>query len=282
MEPPAPGPDDGILARLTTVHGHFAPLAISRPITVSDRSVGARVAGEIARSLRGRSLSEGTLQLHFRGAAGQSFGAFAVTGMSLVLEGEANDYVGKGLSGGEIVIRPRPGSAGIDGQVIAGNTLLYGATSGRLFAAGRVGERFAVRLSGALAVVEGVGDHACEYMTAGTVAILGPVGRNLGAGMSGGLAYIYDPEDRLGSGLNQEMVATSQSLSADDENWLAEACRRHWEATASPRVEAMLQDWRATLSAFKRVAPKGLAAVRPTPWPVSGRDLREELARSVA
>lgn len=262
------GPDEAVLSRLRLVHGHIAPLSLSRPITVADRSTGARVAGELARLLRGRRLAEGTLQLHFRGAAGQSFGAFAVAGMSLVLEGEANDYVGKGLSGGEIVLRPRRHSSPCgEGQVIAGNTILYGATSGRFFAAGRVGERFAVRLSGALAVVEGVGDHACEYMTAGTVLILGPVGHNLGAGMSGGLAYVHDPGQTLAGRINAEMVSIDPGLASEDETWLLEACRRHWEATASPRVGALLEDWAASMRAFRRVAPRGLPSVRPGPWP---------------
>jgi glutamate synthase domain-containing protein 3 len=240
---------------------------------VADRSVGARVAGEVARLLRGRRLSEGTLKLHFRGAAGQSFGAFAVTGMSLTLEGEANDYVGKGLSGGEIIIHPRPTARPRAlNQVIAGNTLLYGATSGRLFAAGRVGERFGVRLSGAVAVVEGVGDHACEYMTAGTVLILGPVGQNLGAGMSGGLAYVHDPGRTLASRINEEMVSIDALLSAEDETWLKEACRRHWEATASPRAETLLQEWAVSVGAFRKVTPRGLSSVRPVPWPLDSRE----------
>ena len=261
------GIDEAVLARLSVIQGQVAPLALSRPITVADRSVGARVAGEMSRRLRGRRLSEGTIRLHLRGAAGQSFGAFAAAGMSLILEGEANDYVGKGLSGGELVLRPRPGSPPRErGQIIAGNTILYGATSGRLFAAGQVGERFAVRLSGALAVVEGAGDHACEYMTAGTVAILGPVGRNFGAGMSGGLAYVHDPDRGLAERINPEMVSIEE-ISFEDEAWLREACRRHWEATASPRVEQLIEDWVKALRGFVKVAPRGLPATRPVPWP---------------
>ena len=154
---------------------------------------------------------------------------------------------------------------------IAGNTLLYGATSGRLFAAGQVGERFAVRLSGALAVVEGAGDHACEYMTAGTVLILGPVGRNLGAGMSGGLAYAFDPGHGLAKQLNSEMVGISSDLSSEDRAWLKEACRRHWEATASPFVAALVADWTTTLRTIKKVTPHGLEATLPVPWPAESR-----------
>jgi glutamate synthase (ferredoxin) len=266
------GPDEAVLARLRIVKGHIAPLTISRPITVTDRSVGARLAGEVSRRLRGRRLSEGTLNLHFRGAAGQSFGAFAVTGMTLTLEGEANDYVGKGLSGGEIVLRPRGDAIARTGdQVIAGNTVLYGATSGRLFAAGRVGERFAVRMSGALAVVEGAGDHACEYMTAGTVAILGSVGRNMGAGMSGGVAYVHDPRGALSGLLNEEMVTMSPMLVEEDKAWLREACERHLEATGSPRAHALLLNWTEALHAFKRVTPKNTAA-HPVAWPQAARE----------
>jgi glutamate synthase domain-containing protein 2/glutamate synthase domain-containing protein 1/glutamate synthase domain-containing protein 3 len=267
-----PGPDDAVLARLRTVKGHLAPVTISRPITVTDRSVGARLAGEVARRLRGRRLADGTLNLHFRGAAGQSFGAFAVTGMTLTLEGEANDYVGKGLSGGEIVLRPRGDAIARTGdQVIAGNTVLYGATSGRLFAAGRVGERFAVRMSGALAVVEGAGDHACEYMTAGTVAILGSVGRNVGAGMSGGVAYVHDPRGALPGLLNEEMVTMSPMLAEEDKVWLREACERHLEATGSPRAHALLLNWTEALHGFKRVTPKNTEA-RPVAWPQAARE----------
>ncbi|MEO8359631.1 MAG: glutamate synthase large subunit [Vicinamibacteria bacterium] len=261
------GPDEAVLSRLEFVHGHVKPLSISRPITAADRSVGARVAGEVTRHLRGRRLSEGTLKLHFRGSAGQSFGAFAVTGMTLSLEGEANDYVGKGLSGGEISIRPRlhANTKGSD-QVIAGNTLLYGATRGRAFIAGQVGERFGVRLSGAVAVVEGTGDHACEYMTAGTVAILGPVGRNLGAGMSGGLIYVYDPGHRLIGNVNEDMVAIENILTAEDEAWVKEACERHVRATSSPLASSLLKGWPKALRCFKRVKPRGLENVRPVAW----------------
>jgi len=131
-----------------------------------------------------------------------------------------------------------------------------------------VGERFAVRLSGALAVVEGAGDHACEYMTSGTVAILGPVGHNLGAGMTGGLAYVHDPEQQLAGRINEEMVSIDAGLNPEDEAWLKEACRRHWEATASPRGEGLLKDWAVAMRAFRKVTPRGLASVRPVPWPL--------------
>ncbi|MEM6796700.1 MAG: glutamate synthase large subunit, partial [Acidobacteriota bacterium] len=173
------------------------PLApLEYPINSRDRTVGARLAGQIARATAGQGLPPASVQARFRGSAGQSFGAFLVEGMDLHLEGEAQDGVGKGMSGGRLVLRPQEVSR-LESQdhVIAGNALLYGATGGELFAAGRVGERFCVRNSGALAVVEGCGDHGCEYMTGGFAVILGPIGRNFGAGMTGGRAFLYDPDE---------------------------------------------------------------------------------------
>jgi glutamate synthase domain-containing protein 3 len=240
---------------------------MSLEITNADLAVGARVAGELARRLHGHALDPGTLQLQFRGAAGQSFGAFATTGMRLVLEGEANDGVAKGLCGGEVVVRPLQGAGRSNAsESIAGNAILYGATSGRLFLGGRVGERFAVRNSGALAVVEGTGDHACEYMTAGAVVILGPTGRNLGAGMTGGLAYVLDAEGLLLSRLNTELVRLEPGVAFDEEPWLWEGIERHLAATASPLAAALLRDWPRTLRAFRRVVPRAGTPARPQPW----------------
>src|SRR6185295_19295842 len=162
-----------------------------------------RLGGAVAKRY-GAMPPPGRLRAHFEGSAGQSFGAFLTAGIQLHLVGEANDYVGKAMSGGRIVISPPPDDAG--DPCLVGNTALYGATGGKLFCAGSAGERFAVRNSGAVAVVEGVGDHACEYMTAGTVVVLGEVGLNLGAGMTGGEAYVHDPEGTLARGLNREFV----------------------------------------------------------------------------
>jgi glutamate synthase domain-containing protein 3 len=158
------------------------------------------LAGAVARRHGDAGLAPGTVRFRFRGAAGQSFGAFAVRGMRLELVGEAQDYVGKSMSGGELVVRPARGGPPSERSVIIGNTVLYGATGGALFAAGQAGERLGVRNSGALAVVEGCGDHGCEYMTGGVVAVLGVTGRNFGAGMSGGLAYVWDPSGRCPGG----------------------------------------------------------------------------------
>jgi glutamate synthase domain-containing protein 3 len=188
--------------------------------------------------------------------------------MRLLLEGEANDGVGKGLSGGEIVLRPRKSGArrAAAGGTIEGNAILYGATGGRLFAAGGVGERFAIRNSGALAVVEGTGDHACEYMTAGAVVILGETGRNLGAGMTGGIAYVLDREEALLSRLNAELVRLEPEVPFDEEPWLWEAIERHLAATGSPLAASLLRDWSATLKAMRRVVPRTGQLARPEPW----------------
>ena len=269
-EPPLTGQhlDELVLGRLRFHPDGVRPLELALPIGNADRAVGARIAGELARRFRGRALEPGTIRLHYCGAAGQSFGAFCVAGLHLRLEGEANDSVGKGMSGGEIAILPsRSFASRAAGQVIAGSSILLGATGGRVFVAGRVGERFAVRNSGALAVVEGVGDHACEYMTAGAVVVLGPFGRNLGAGMSGGLAYVLDPEELLARRTNPEAVAVEARVPAEDEAWLREAVERHRDATGSPLAATLLAAWPESRSHFRRLAPRGAAAARPAGWP---------------
>ena len=249
-DPPETGSriDEQVLGRLRFTG---SPVEMSFAITNADRSVGARVAGELTRQPAEANLS-------FRGSAGQSFGAFAVDGMRLFLDGEANDGVGKGMSGGEIVVRTENTR-----QVIAGNAILYGATGGRLFISGRVGERFAVRNSGALAVVEGTGDHACEYMTAGVVVILGPTGRNAGAGMSGGALFVFDPEEQLARRINREYVHIDAGLT--DEAWLYEAIALHAEVTGSGHAEALLRSWSTTRRSFRRVSPCGPAVAGHLP-----------------
>ena len=204
-------------------------------ITNADRAIGARLAGAIAR-VAGDAPPAGRVRARFEGAAGQSFGAFLTSGVELQLVGEANDYVGKAMSGGRIVISPPADDAGE--PCLVGNTVLYGATGGELFCAGSAGERFAVRNSGAVAVVEGVGDHACEYMTRGTVVVLGSHGRNLGAGMTGGEAFLLDADERL---VNDELVALMPLERADSER-LVELLERHERATGSPRTAALLAE----------------------------------------
>jgi glutamate synthase domain-containing protein 2/glutamate synthase domain-containing protein 1/glutamate synthase domain-containing protein 3 len=227
------------------------------PITNGDRSVGARLGARMAREL-GDAAPPGRVRVRFRGQAGQSFGAFLGPGVELRLEGEANDYVGKGLGGGRIVVVPPAGDAG--DPVLLGNTVLYGATGGELFCRGRAGERFAVRNSGATAVVEGTGDHACEYMTRGTVVVLGPVGRNLGAGMSGGEAYVYDPEGALRDRINGQLVQATRPESRRLGRVRA-LVRRHAELTGSEVAAAILAAWERASSGFVLVAPKAQPVV---------------------
>jgi glutamate synthase domain-containing protein 3 len=224
-------------------------------------TVGARVAGVIAEQRGDEGLPQGSVRLRFTGTAGQSFGAFLCRGVHLELEGEANDYVGKGLSGGEITIRPfrRAGYADLSHQnQIIGNTVLYGATGGKLFAAGQAGDRFAVRNSGAVAVIEGAGNHCCEYMTGGIVLVLGRAGRNFAAGMSNGVAYVLDETGTFPNRLNSDMVELSR-LDEEDVELLRKLIREHEEKTVSARARNILVRWDEYLPLFRRVMPKGSA-----------------------
>ena len=198
----------------------------------------------------------GEITLQFKGAAGQSFGAFNLPGMKLILAGEANDYVGKGMHGGEIIITP-PQDATYDfaSNVIVGNTCLYGATGGELYANGRAGERFAVRNSMAQAVIEGAGDHCCEYMTGGLIVVLGEVGRNVGAGMTGGLGYFLDENNTFPSKVNPEIVKFQRVVSQEGATQLKEMIENHVEKTGSPKGKAILQDWDKYLGKFWQVVP---------------------------
>ena len=227
-------------------------------ITNADRAVGANLSGEI---LRWRSEIISPIDYEFTGTAGQSFGAFLVPGINLRLLGEANDYVGKGLSGGNIAITAGA-EASLRGDVLAGNTVLYGATSGELYIAGRAGERFAVRNSGALAVVEGVGQHACEYMTAGVAIILGPAGINLGAGMTGGLAYLL--RDHATVQVHNEQSVRLVPLELKEELWLRRVLRRHERLTGSPKVAQLLRSDQAL--PFSRVEPLSLPCSIAETW----------------
>ncbi len=221
------------------------------PIAPSDRTVGARLGGAVGLEF-GEQDPPGLARLRFTGAAGQSFGAFVTRGVELVLDGEANDYVGKGLGGGRIVIRPPQDDAGE--AVLLGNTALYGATAGELFVAGRAGERFAVRNSGATAVVEGVGDHACEYMTGGTVVVLGPTGGNIGAGMSGGRCFVLDTDGELLARVNRQLVEAERPSQAELAE-VAELVTEHVAVTGSSAGRRMLEAWEDTCRLLWRVAP---------------------------
>jgi len=226
------------------------------PICTDDRAVGARLGGLVAHRF-GAGAPPGRVRARFEGSAGQSFGAFLAAGVQLELVGEANDYVGKGMGGGRIVVRPPEDDAG--DPVLLGNTVLYGATGGELFCAGRAGERFAVRNSGATAVVEGVGEHACEYMTSGTGAVLGGFGRNVGAGMSGGEIYVHDPDGVLDLRLNDDLVVARPLASGAVLRALLE---RHVRYTGSVRGQALLVRWDETVREFRHVVPKAdVAAV---------------------
>jgi len=221
-----------------------------------DRTVGARLGGRIGRTF-GSEPPPGRVRASFVGVAGQSFGAFLAAGVKVTLAGEANDYVGKGMSGGRIAIRPPANDAGE--PCLAGNTVLYGATGGELYCAGSAGERFAVRNSGAVAVVEGTGAHACEYMTAGTVVVLGDCGPNLGAGMTGGEVYVYDPEERLEPRLNGELVA-SHRPGPEHLAVLRDLLERHLRHTGSPRAARLLERWDEAGTSFARVIPSAEVA----------------------
>jgi glutamate synthase (ferredoxin) len=239
------------------------PFSGNYPIYNHHLAVGARVAGAIAERHGDAGLPTGSVRLRFTGSAGQSFGAFTCRGMHLELEGEANDYVAKGLSGGELIIRPFRRAAYADAShlhLIIGNTVLYGATAGKLFAAGQAGDRFAVRNSGAVAVIEGAGNHCCEYMTSGIVVVLGRAGRNFGAGMSNGVAYVVDEAGTFESRVNKDMVEISP-LDDADLALLQRLIREHEEKTASPRARRILVQWDQFVPLFRKVAPKDSAGL---------------------
>jgi glutamate synthase (ferredoxin) len=248
------------------------PVQLNLPINNTDRTVGATLAGAIARIYGDKGLPDGTINVEFHGSAGQSFGAFSTSGLNLTLIGEANDYVGKGMGGGQIVIRPSLKAQFVAGDhVIVGNTVLYGAIGGSLYVAGQAGERFAVRNSGAVAVVEGVGDHGCEYMTGGVVVILGQTGYNFGAGMSGGLAFVLDEGHYLTERFNPDMVHLVRMTSKQDIDLLRLLITRHVRLTGSGRGQAVLDNWSIRLGQFWKVAPKGTVgatAKRPTALPM--------------
>jgi glutamate synthase (NADPH) large chain len=224
------------------------------------RAVGATLSAEVSRRYGVKGLPADTISVKFTGSAGQSFGAFLAPGISFELEGEANDYFGKGLSGGRLTLRPDPTAPfRAEENIIAGNVILYGATGGELFLRGVVGERFGVRNSGAIAVVEGVGDHGCEYMTGGRVVVLGATGRNFGAGMSGGIAFVYDEDGTFPSRVNPEMVDL-EDLDDEDRDWLRDRIQRHHDETGST-VARRLLDGEDTFGRFVKVMPRDFKRV---------------------
>jgi glutamate synthase (NADPH/NADH) large chain len=261
------------------------PIRIERTIRNVDRTTGAMLSGEIARRHGHAGLPEDTISVRFEGTAGQSFGAFLARGVSLELVGDANDYVGKGLSGGRVVVRqPRGSRRDPTKNIVVGNTVLYGAIAGEAYFEGVAGERFAVRNSGAVAVVEGTGDHGCEYMTGGVIAVLGPTGRNFAAGMSGGVAYVYDPDGNFERLCNTAMVrlekiapagssegdAPRQKSPSVEDSGMGDMLRfdaerlrilveRHFLYTQSARARLLLENWDAALAKFVKVMPTDYA-----------------------
>ena len=232
------------------------PVVVNSTIRNSNRTVGTIISSRIAVKYGNQGLPDDTIKLNFTGSAGQSFGAFASKGMTMTLEGEANDYIGKGLSGARIILKPfSGGSYNPADNIIGGNVILYGATGGEFYANGRVGERFAIRNSGAKAVVEGVGDHGCEYMTGGRVVILGPTGVNFGAGMSGGIAYVYDRKGILDLNSNLEMIDLEPVTEQEDIAVLRNLLEKHLKYTGSEHARLIIEDWRDSLPYFIKVFP---------------------------
>ena len=248
--------DQELIARSVTAIEVGWPVEIETTVRNVNRSVGTLLGSEVTRRWGGEGLPDDTITVRLRGSAGQSFGAFLPRGITLHLEGDANDYTAKGLSGGRVILKPdREALFAAEENIIAGNVVLYGATSGEAFISGVVGERFCVRNSGATAVVEGVGDHGCEYMTGGRVVVLGPTGRNFAAGMSGGVAYVYDPDATFEQRVNPEMVDL-EPIDADDRGWLLEILARHHELTGSRLAGYLLSDWGAVMHRIVKVMPR--------------------------
>jgi glutamate synthase (NADPH) large chain len=239
-----PALDDGI-----AIYGEFE-------ILNTNRSVGAILSNEISKIYGGQGLPEGTINYKFRGSAGQSFGVFAAKGLKFELEGEANDYFGKGLSGAQLIVYPDRTSAFVpEENMIIGNVAFYGATAGEAYIRGMAGERFCVRNSGVKAVVEGIGDHGCEYMTGGIAVILGKTGRNFAAGMSGGIAYVYDAENKFSDYCNRELVEFDP-MEEEDKITLKELVGNHFEYTGSSVAKEILDHWNTALEKFIKVMPR--------------------------
>jgi glutamate synthase (ferredoxin) len=249
--------DQELIAEAREGLEHRRPVVIERSIRNVHRTIGTLLGSEVTRRWGGEGLPEDTIQVVCDGSAGQSFGAFIPRGVTLSLEGDANDYVGKGLSGGKLVIYPPKGSTfAAEENIVIGNVALYGATSGEAYIRGIAGERFAVRNSGAQAVVEGVGDHGCEYMTGGRVVVIGATGRNFAAGMSGGVAYVFDPAGAFGRRCNGEMVDVEALADDEDRAIVQRLLERHAQFTGSPVAERILSDWLRSTRDFVRVMPR--------------------------
>jgi glutamate synthase (NADPH/NADH) large chain len=253
--------DTQLLTQCVGAIADATPIQLDLSISNVNRTVGTMLGSAVTKKWGSAGLPSDTITLRFTGSAGQSLGAFLPNGISIFLHGDANDYLGKGLSGGRIVLRPSTRATfSPQDNVIAGNVIGYGATSGEIFINGLVGERFCVRNSGATAVVEGIGDHGCEYMTGGRVVVLGETGRNFAAGMSGGIAYVYDKDGLFASRVNVEMVDVVE-LNAHDVSWLRETIEQHVQLTASPLGAGMLENWSSSCAQFRKVLPRDYARV---------------------
>ena len=253
--------DNTLIERCTSSIADGTPVSFDIAINNTNRTVGTMLGSRVTAKWGGEGLPDDTITIRFAGSAGQSFGAFVPRGITMQLAGDANDYVGKGLSGGTIIVRPDAAATfAPEDNVIAGNVIGYGATGGRIFINGTVGERFCVRNSGATAVVEGVGDHGCEYMTGGRVVVLGRTGRNFAAGMSGGVAYVHDADGTFASRVNGEMVDV-MDLDAADREWLSATLDEHARLTESPLATRMLADWPVAAASFRKVLPRDYARV---------------------
>ena len=232
------------------------PVSLAYPVINTDRTVGAMISNEISKVYNDEGLPENTIKVKFSGSAGQSFGCFAANGLRFELEGDANDYFGKGLSGANLVVYPaKEATFKPSKNILIGNVALFGATAGKAFIRGIAGERFCVRNSGATAVVEGVGDHGCEYMTGGKAVVLGQTGRNFAAGMSGGVAYVLDEDNSFSGKCNMEMVELERVDSTDDISDLLELITEHFEHTQSDVAKALLDDWSNSVKQFVKVMP---------------------------
>ena len=258
--------DDKIIQEAKDAITDHVPVKLSFKVKNTDRNIGTKLSGEIAYHWGDTGMPEGTITVELEGSAGQSFGTFLCGGIKLILTGEANDYVGKGMTAGEIVIKPRSGVkfAAAENSIL-GNTVMYGSTGGFLFANGRGGERFCVRNSGGTAVVEGIGDHGCEYMTNGTVVILGPTGKNFGAGMSGGTAYVLDEAGHFEKLHNAELTERVRLTNSDDINSLKALIFRHFDNTDSVKARHITDNWAKYEPLFYKVQPKTPV---PTPYPL--------------
>jgi glutamate synthase (ferredoxin) len=249
------------------------------PIRNVNRVVGTILGSEVTRRFGAVGLPEDTIRLHFQGSAGQSFGAFVPHGVTLTLEGDSNDYIGKGLSGGKIIVYPPRGSTFEPSEnVIVGNVAFYGATSGEAYIGGMAGERFCVRNSGVNAVVLAVGDHGCEYMTGGRVVVLGPTGRNFAAGMSGGIAYVLDEAGAFHRNCNLEMVKLFRLEDEDEIEEVHQMIRKHATYTHSERSRQVLADWKNMVPCFVKVYPNDYRRVLETQKRFKASGLSEEEA----